>query len=433
MKFTIYRGTNCIGGSCVDVSTAKARIIIDAGLPLEDWRKKVRSPLPTQVFPATDPRALNVPGLFQHGPSVGGIFLSHAHADHSGLLCQTDPSIQVYRSKGTSKMLKAGSIFAGQAELDRNRQEELTTKVPVQIGDIKVTPFNVDHSAFDAMAFLIEADGKRLLYTGDFRMHGRKPGMAQTLIEKVSHSPLDVLILEGTHFTNNPAPLEPHQTEEQLQLEIEKSMQEARGLVLASFSPQNVDRLVTFYKAARKCNRTFVADIYTAYVLHVVHGQCRAIPKPEPEAGIKVFYNEGFTRKRNWQAVVKRFRHIPIYLEEIHRTPEIFAMVFRPSMLRLDFKQPLPPNSICIYSFWHGYLGQPEWTECQEALANQNCAFTERHTSGHVFVEDCVKFVGRMKPKCVVPIHTQAPETYPALFPNTNVRLLQDGEEMEVE
>jgi ribonuclease J len=37
-----------------------------------------------------------------------------------------------------------------------------------------VTPYLIDHSGFDAVAYLIEADGKRLFYSSDFRGHGRK-------------------------------------------------------------------------------------------------------------------------------------------------------------------------------------------------------------------------------------------------------------------
>jgi phosphoribosyl 1,2-cyclic phosphodiesterase len=101
--------------------------------------------------------ALQVAGLFLHEPPEHGILLSHAHADHSELICQTDPSIKVYCIKGTSKVMKAGSIFAGPPELARSRWTELETQVPVQIGGFKVTSFNVDHSAFDSMAFLSQA------------------------------------------------------------------------------------------------------------------------------------------------------------------------------------------------------------------------------------------------------------------------------------
>lgn len=50
-------------------------------------------------------------------------------------------------------------------------KELLSKKV---LPDIKGTPYLMDHSAYDAYAFLIEADGEKIIYSGDFREHGRK-------------------------------------------------------------------------------------------------------------------------------------------------------------------------------------------------------------------------------------------------------------------
>ena len=49
----------------------------------------------------------------------------------------------------------------------------------------------------DAAAFLIEADGQRLFYTGDFRGHGRK----RLLLERLRENPvsnIDCLVMEGS-------------------------------------------------------------------------------------------------------------------------------------------------------------------------------------------------------------------------------------------
>jgi ribonuclease J len=50
------------------------------------------------------------------------------------------------------------------------------------IGPFRVTPFLVDHSAYDAYGLLIESGGKRLFYSGDFRAHGRKGMLFDRLI-----------------------------------------------------------------------------------------------------------------------------------------------------------------------------------------------------------------------------------------------------------
>jgi hypothetical protein len=94
---------------------------------------------------------------------------------HTGLLDRTRPNIPVYATAGASKMMLAGSIFANQTSLPRSRFRELKPEQPIVIGDVRIAAHAVDHSIFDCIAILIEADGKSILYTGDLRLHVRMP------------------------------------------------------------------------------------------------------------------------------------------------------------------------------------------------------------------------------------------------------------------
>ena len=133
------------------------------------------------------------------------------------------------------------------------------TALPV--GPFTITPFLADHSAFDAYSILIEAGGRRLFYTGDVRAHGRK----RSLFEKLISDPrerVNVLLMEGTHV--RPDPTGSSLSEEGLERELARVFSATEGLVLACYSAQNIDRLVTVFKAAKRSGRKLVLDLYAA-------------------------------------------------------------------------------------------------------------------------------------------------------------------------
>ena len=151
MQITIFRGTHSIGGNCVEVRSGSNRLILDVGMPLVDADgksfdsktlrgKSVQRLLGEEVLP-------KVPGLFadlsDKTPSPDAILLSHSHTDHVGLIPYTRPAIPVHLSEGASKMLMAGSMFAGQADVDRDRKRNVEPGKAFNIGEFKVTAYNV--------------------------------------------------------------------------------------------------------------------------------------------------------------------------------------------------------------------------------------------------------------------------------------------------
>lgn len=58
--------------------------------------------------------------------------------------------------------------------------------VPIKINDdLVIKPILVDHSAYNSFMFLIEADNKRILYTGDYRNHGYKGKLFKPTLRKI--------------------------------------------------------------------------------------------------------------------------------------------------------------------------------------------------------------------------------------------------------
>ena len=433
MQITIHRGSHEVGGTCVEVSSGNSRIILDIGMPLFGADRKALNSSKLQRATTKELREKgilpDVEGLFEAGRSIDGILISHAHMDHTGLLDRSQPEIPVYASTGTSKMMLAGKLFARQIGIDQDRHQPVEAETPITVGNFRITGFPVDHSIFGCLAFLIEADGKSILYTGDLRLHGRKPGMTRSLLEAVSSRSIDLLLMEGTHFgfadgkTVN---------EYELEDEITQHVADSPGLVLASFSPQHVDRLVSFIRAAIKTGRTFVVDAYTAFVLHLI-GSETDVPIPGESDLLRVFYPKFFQDKvarSQLKFIADRFQSRRIELDEILATKSKCLMVFRASMLESDFSGELPDDTTCLYSRWSGYLESDDWSATKAALNSSNGSLLEAHTSGHMLSTDIPKFVKAVAAKSVVPIHTFEPAEFSRHF--DNVLTVDDGQTFEV-
>jgi ribonuclease J len=432
MQLTIFRGSKEVGGNCVEVQSKNTRIILDVGMPLFDEQGQAHDGFSLGRMTSAELEANGIipkiSGLFSKDKSPDAILLSHAHLDHVGLLRHTNPLIPVYASKGTSKMMLAGSVYANQQKLPRDRFREFKPKQAVVIGDMTVTPFPVDHSIHGCLAYLIEADGKRILYTGDLRLHGRRPDEHKQIIKALDGTKLDALVMEGTHFGfgdgNNV-------TEDELQKEIVEHVNAAPSLVLASFSPQNIDRLRSFIRAAKEAGRTFVADAYTAFVLHLISFDAK-LNNPLKTGSGRVYFPNSLKEKINQRGTNRAneiSRDTEITMPEIMESPEKYVMVFRPSMLG-DFDERIPLKTLCLYSTWHGYSQQPYWQDVQKSLNQVDGKITHFHTSGHARSSDIVEFTRAIDAKTIIPIHSFEPETFKEHF--SNVTISTDGETIQI-
>src|SRR5215471_16695508 len=77
MKIIIHRGSNEIGGTCIQLSTGRTTILLDLGMPL-----------------STRSRSLDLASL-----KTDAILISHPHQDHHGLIDAMDRTVPVYIGK----------------------------------------------------------------------------------------------------------------------------------------------------------------------------------------------------------------------------------------------------------------------------------------------------------------------------------------------
>lgn len=415
MKITIHRGSDEIGGTCIEVATEKTSILLDLGRPLDSGFENEGEGIPESL------------GKFD------AVLVSHPHQDHYGLIEHVSPDIPVYMGELGTKFIQAVRLFLDK-ELLKNDFRSFEAWKPFQVGDMKITPYLVDHSAADAYSFLIEGDGKKVFYSGDFRGHGRKAKLFESMI-KVTPKDIDLMLMEGTMLERENTEFPDERSVEETILEHLKG---EPGMSFLIASGQNIDRIVTAYRASKRAGRIFVVDIYTAWILKEL--SCFSDNTPTIEwKDIRVL-SKGRTAANHYIAVKENPEHFEGFIrtlykegsvithEELKEEPERYFLkvpLIKWLIDELDLK-----GAGVVYSQWKGYMSEeynPKgFIRFKELKEDPRVNFTYAHTSGHAVLEDLKRLSKAIAPKMLVPVHTEHKENYSEHF--ENVRVLRDGE-----
>jgi ribonuclease J len=408
MQARIHRGTNEVGGSCIELEASGERIVLDLGRPLWAGRDEV-VPLPP------------VGGLAVHDPTLRAVVISHPHPDHYGLA--TEIAAPIVMGEAGWRILAEASFFTG-AAAPQDPVAFLRDRIPMTLGPFTITPYLNDHSAFDAYSLLIEADGRRLFYTGDFRAHGRKRGVFERLLRQPPS--VDVLLMEGTNIREDSDPETRGPSEADVEASVVDLSRGTPGLVLASFSAQNIDRLVTMFRAAKRSGRELVLDLYGATMAATTG--LATIPQASWD-GVRVFVPRGQKARIIKAEAFERtdaVRGSRIYAEELRARAGELIMLFRGSMAADLDRVACLDGAALAWSMWPGYLRDGSGITLLSWANERGIPISHHHASGHAFIPDLRRLVDALAPQRVVPIHSFAGDRYGELFPRVDRR--HDGE-----
>lgn len=414
MQLLIHRGAHQVGGSCVELSHENSTILVDIGLPLDSgFNDDPESHLPQPLFDR----------IRQGIKKIDGVLLSHAHMDHYGLVGMLPHDIPVYCGQASADLMDLTSRIRLR-DMQPVSPQFFKNRESFGIGPFLITPYLMDHSAFNSYAFLISAGGKTIFYTGDFRAHGRKANAFDYLIKNPPR--VHALLIEGTMV--GPRSDEAAPTEQQLEEQFVQLMTETPGIVMVSTSSQNIDRLVTLFRATIHSQRFFIIDFYTAEIIERL-GKYANIPQPS-WANIRVCYPK---RLRNWfeklglQDIPQRHRRNGIRWTRLREIEDKVVLLVRPNFLD-DIKKFLSlEEATWIYSMWPGYLERDTpMKEMQTYFQEKGIRFEFLHTGGHAGILDLKRMAEAMKPSMVIPIHSFHSEEFMDKF--SNVTLVKDGE-----
>ena len=411
MDCRIVRGAEEIGGSCVEVRHEGRRLILDLGDRLAGSGGQL---------PSTG-------GLTEPADDLLGVVITHSHPDHWGALRQARESLPVWASAATQGLWEVGRIFVGTDPPPQTNVRTFRPLEPFEAGPFRVTPVPVDHSAADAHALLVEAGGRTLLYTGDFRDDGSQPERTAGLFAAADHA--DAVLCEGT-TVGRTGRSESASSEADVARRLTAICRETSGLVLLWASGQNLGRLASAAAAAASSDRRLLIDVYAAEAARV----CGRVDLAPDGERIGVFLPAGQKSRvvrlneTNVHDHVKAYRPCRVFPEELPSVAGSTLMLARPSMVDELAGLGCLEGAVWVTSIWSGYLARHP--DLEPRLHDHGVSLHTVHASGHASVEALGRLIDESGSALVVPIHTDRPDLAAGL--SDRIVRKPDGEWWEV-
>lgn len=251
----------------------------------------------------------------------------------------------------------------------------------VKFGDISITPYLVSHAIYDAHGFLVEAEGKRIFHTGDYRGHGHLSELSFAGFRKIGQ--IDYLISEGSMLSEGDKRCE---TEAQISAQMEEVMRQYKYVFVLS-SSTDYERLMSVGMAANKVGKRI---LYSTPLLGKMMNYFNTVNNSD------IFNSDAYRLlKRNEEFVVKNKQNLD----------EGFVMLITTGSMAVieEWCKYVSQNDmVMIYSVWSGY--------CEKILVSHSVPIYKRlrrkfnhvadiHTSGHADIKAITDTINLFNPR----------------------------------
>ncbi|MFQ5837471.1 MAG: MBL fold metallo-hydrolase [Thermoplasmata archaeon] len=432
-RLTCYGGVARIGGNKFLLEDGDARIFLDMGQTFDFLEDYFVDPwlLPRQRFGLRDYFALDlmprIPGLYDEAkledtgmdweqPVFDGIFISHPHFDHIFHLQFIDRNIPVHLGETARIITKAWEESAIRVNLGPHDYRTFRTGDTIDVHGLEVEPIHVDHSVPGAYGFLIHTSEGTVVYTGDLRWHGPHGEMTDDFLEAATDAHPMALITEGTRMA--PKEKRKNYTEQEV---FEGAVDVIRGaqgrLVVATSYPRDIDRMRTFYMASLEVGRQFITSARTAFLLKALETDTGLrFPKVFRDYDAKAYFRN-MLKESGWEKELKEElgdRAVDARYIHEHQGEVVLQLDFTHLTELVDI-DPTPGGH-----FIHSKSEPFEEEDIEDAVLR---AWLQRfelhhhqlHASGHASRSELETMVERMRPRKVVPIHTEHPQLFVGL------------------
>lgn len=465
VSIRFYGGINEIGGNKILLEDNDTKIFLDFGMSFGRREKYFEEFLTPRAangigdFLAMD-LLPDIPGIYREDllkhigkkpeePTVQGVILSHAHADHANYISFLHKDIPIYCGKTCKHILEAVEEQS-QREIEcevlnfkkRPVYKEEYKNPPIErvfntfktgdkicIDSIEIEPIHVDHSLPASYGFIIYTSKGPVVYTGDLRMHGTHAEMTDDFIKAAEEAKPIAMITEGTRIDTEKS----DESEEKIYRESKSEISNNKKLTIVDFNFKDVDRFRTFYKMAKDLDKKLVISFKHACFLEKYHmdkklrvpdSKDEQILLLKPKRLTGTYIDEDYT---DWY-IKKRMNYPNIIIaEDIAKNPSRYMVVlnFYYFNMLVDLK---PYNGTYVHSLSEPFNEEMEisYERMHNWLKHFDTRFVQSHCSGHINGSDLYELIETVKPKIVFPIHTEHPEMFKKLSMQTN--LVEEGE-----
>ncbi len=453
MKISFFGGVNEIGGNKILLEDRGTKIFLDFGKSYKEARKFFEEFVqPRAVHGIKDYLALDlipkIEGIYRKDlieilkrenfnffdyrePSIDAVLLSHAHLDHAGYISFLDENIPTFCSNETKKILEVLEIIKTsnleneiveisfpRTQKDSKKRKKLKRNFqtfnfyqPFKIKNLEVLPIPVDHSILGATMYLIKGS-KNVLYSGDFRLSELSEKEKERIFEILKRERIDIFLCEGTRI------LEKEILSEKIIYERAKEkLKNVKGLIVADYSMTDTTRFQTLLVLSKTLKRKMALPFNYFGFLFLLK-----------EKGINfkvnfdnvVLYAKEKASFKKWEKELTE-KYPFVKSEQIRENKKDYFVILNFHQIQelIDFA----PDKNCYFLRASTEPHEEEAEISEERFINwilhfqmqglsENGKFERAHISGHISGKELGEFIEKIKPKVIVPIHTEHPEKF---------------------
>ncbi|QGA69064.1 MBL fold metallo-hydrolase RNA specificity domain-containing protein [Sulfolobus sp. E11-6] len=402
VEVNILQGFNEIGGNCIEVKGKDTHFFLDKGIRFSRFKKFYKG----NIGPSSTDEMIEL-GIIPNITTQVNIYISHYHLDHLGILFSLPPESKLF--------LPDKEIF--EEFIDHYKTSNTwTTYIQPRLGvelknaktesEDNVIPIDVEHSAYPAVAYYYNGANDRILYTGDFRLNSLikndLPDIhnlihQRTLLEEVEEKGYDVdlLLIEGTNFSSPTFPISPPHFISALESIL---FSHKNSLIFVTTDILDLESFLEILKVAEN------------------HERIPVIFKRRLAKMVKVWNNMWNFNKNIHELMIDQeisMNFDIIDKDEISRSPSDYIIfTTKDEIIDLARKMRIPGSSVVI-SLSTEAKGEGSEDESVEDTWFKILGLISYRlrVSGHYYPYELKTILDTIKPKKVVPIHTESTTT----------------------